>query len=250
MSASDFFSGLPSELGLNILEHVAEHPLWLCRMQQTSHFWAKLATDDGLWRSCCLRWNFLGSTGQWRQTFQQEFTTLRNWHTPKSERCIQSCSLGNLQVCGLLVNERYTIVAGSDIDGTIHVLDTETGEFLRTLSGHGGGAWTPSFGSSPNILLAAGPNRILKVWDLSTGQCIHSLEGHTSTIRCIVSIPNTSLVVTASRDCTLRCVPTVCMRRKPFLITFLGPGTCRPKAESLWTYSRFIRIQFVVWNTV
>ena len=39
--------------------------------------------------------------------------------------------------------------------------------------------------SSGNIIVSGSTDRTLKVWNADTGSCIHTLYGHTSTVRCM-----------------------------------------------------------------
>ena len=36
-----------------------------------------------------------------------------------------------------------------------------------------------------NIIVSGSTDRTLKVWDANTGLCLHTLHGHTSTVRCM-----------------------------------------------------------------
>ncbi|KAI0784011.1 WD40-repeat-containing domain protein, partial [Abortiporus biennis] len=69
----------------------------------------------------------------------------------------------------------------------------------------------------PNALVVSGGcDKDLKVWDVKSGQvffirrldcysyCIQTLSGHTSTIRCLKVLHNLPIVVTGSRDRTIR----------------------------------------------
>ncbi|KJE01930.1 F-box and WD-40 domain-containing protein CDC4 [Cryptococcus gattii NT-10] len=59
-------------------------------------------------------------------------------------------------------------------------------------------------GLKTSLVVSGGCDKQVKVWDLETGQCIHSLPGHTSTIRCIKVLPHRPIAVSGSRDYTLR----------------------------------------------
>ena len=58
----------------------------------------------------------------------------------------------------------------------------------------------PNF--SGNIIVSGSTDRTLKVWDSENGACVHTLYGHTSTVRCMHLHKNR--VVSGSRDATLR----------------------------------------------
>ncbi|QIX00281.1 hypothetical protein AMS68_005798 [Peltaster fructicola] len=107
-------------------------------------------------------------------------------------------------VTSLHLTQDY-IVVGLD-NAKIHVFGP-TGEHLRSLHGHVMGVW--AMAPHGNILVSGGCDRDVRVWDLSTGQPIHMLRGHTSTVRCIKISPSKGpgqpdLAISGSRDTTLR----------------------------------------------
>ena len=53
-----------------------------------------------------------------------------------------------------------------------------------------------------NLIVSGSTDRTLKVWNADTGQCIHTLYGHTSTVRCMDI--HGKVAVSGSRDATLR----------------------------------------------
>ena len=63
---------------------------------------------------------------------------------------------------------------------------------------------TPGWGQPNALVISGGCDKVLRVWDLKSGYCIHVLRGHTSTIRCIKVLPFLPLCVTGSRDSTIR----------------------------------------------
>ncbi|MFB7369484.1 protein kinase [Streptomyces sp. NPDC056222] len=66
-------------------------------------------------------------------------------------------------------------VAASSGIGTVRVWDTESGRTLRELS-----EFTEVYDLSPDgrYLLTGGSDRVLRMWDVRTGECAHRLEGH------------------------------------------------------------------------
>ena len=63
---------------------------------------------------------------------------------------------------------------------------------------------TPGWGQPNALVISGGCDKVLRVWDLKSGYCIHVLRGHTSTIRCFKALPFLPLCVTGSRDATIR----------------------------------------------
>jgi F-box and WD-40 domain protein CDC4 len=101
-------------------------------------------------------------------------------------------------VTSLHLTSKYIIVALDN--AKIHVFDTE-GNALRTLQGHVMGVW--AMVPWDDILVSGGCDRDVRVWDLSTGVCLHTLRGHTSTVRCL-KMSDANTAISGSRDTTLR----------------------------------------------
>jgi F-box and WD-40 domain protein CDC4 len=117
--------------------------------------------------------------------------------------------------CMLL--ESDMILTGSD-DTTINMYDARTGALRNTYEGHEGGVWALQLDG--DILVSGSTDQSIRVWSIATGKCLHSFKGHTSTVRCLaivkpvqidtavdglpVMMPKQPLLVSASRDSTLR----------------------------------------------
>jgi len=101
-------------------------------------------------------------------------------------------------VTSLHLTSKYIIVALDN--AKIHVFDPE-GNSLRTLQGHVMGVW--AMVPWDDILVSGGCDRDVRVWDLSTGACLHTLRGHTSTVRCL-KMSDSTTAISGSRDTTLR----------------------------------------------
>jgi len=101
-------------------------------------------------------------------------------------------------VTSLHLTSKYIILALDN--ARIHVFDTE-GNTLRTLQGHVMGVW--AMVPWGDTLVSGGCDRDVRVWDLRTGHCLHTLRGHTSTVRCL-KMADENTAISGSRDTTLR----------------------------------------------
>ncbi|KAF3908845.1 Beta-TrCP [Dactylellina cionopaga] len=108
------------------------------------------------------------------------------------------------------------ILTGSD-DTNINVYDTNTGALLAKLEGHEGGVWALQYHN--NTLVSGSTDRTVRVWDIESAECTQVFHGHTSTVRClqillptklvakdgkVVYMPKQPLIITGSRDSTLK----------------------------------------------
>lgn len=109
------------------------------------------------------------------------------------------------------------ILTGSD-DTNINVYDTQTGALRTRLVGHEGGVWALQY--EGNVLVSGSTDRSVRVWNIERGICTQVFHGHTSTVRCLqilspteigqttdgkpIMMPKEPLIITGSRDSTLR----------------------------------------------
>ncbi|PVF95831.1 WD40 repeat-like protein [Serendipita vermifera] len=145
--------------------------------------------------------------------------TLKQWMSNLAPRRVTFAAHGSSVVtCLVLSGDR--IITSSD-DHAIHIYDASTGQLIKALEGHQGGVW--ALACSNNILVSGSTDRTIRIWDLKRLECIGTFRGHKSTIRCICIVrpamidvqtaeggtrkekwPKQSLIITGSRDHTLR----------------------------------------------
>jgi WD40 repeat protein len=97
------------------------------------------------------------------------------------------------------------LVAGGE-KFTVVIWDVPTGRELLTLRGHGGDVWATAF--SPDAggrwVASAGEDSAVKVWDSDTGTLIRSFRGHTGLVTTLAFSPDGRLLVSGSRDGTVK----------------------------------------------
>jgi F-box and WD-40 domain protein CDC4 len=101
-------------------------------------------------------------------------------------------------VTSLHLTHKYIVVAMDN--AKIHVFNT-VGDHQKTLKGHVMGVW--AMVPWDDILVSGGCDRDVRVWDMSTGRGLHTLRGHTSTVRCL-KMSDANTAISGSRDTTLR----------------------------------------------
>src|SRR5258708_6955090 len=67
-------------------------------------------------------------------------------------------------------------------DGTVRLLDAESGTMLRLLKGHDDAVTAVAFNPKGGTLATASNDRTVKVWDAAKGDVLHTLAGHSSRV--------------------------------------------------------------------
>jgi len=101
-------------------------------------------------------------------------------------------------VTSLHLTKKYIVVALDN--AKIHVFNTQ-GDHQRTLQGHVMGVW--AMVPWDDILVSGGCDRDVRVWNMASGASMHTLRGHTSTVRCL-KMSDANTAISGSRDTTLR----------------------------------------------
>ncbi|EJT74337.1 F-box/WD repeat-containing protein 7 [Gaeumannomyces tritici R3-111a-1] len=133
----------------------------------------------------------------YKSHFKQRYLVDAAWRTGGQNVTRNITQEGGV-VTSLHLTPKYIIVALDN--AKIHVFDTE-GNAQRTLQGHVMGVW--AMAPWEDLLVSGGCDRDVRVWDLSTGACLHTLRGHTSTVRCL-KMSDSNTAISGSRDTTLR----------------------------------------------
>lgn len=75
---------------------------------------------------------------------------------------------------------------------------------VRTLEGHIGGAHGLALSADGRIVVSAGADKTVKMWDWATGKLVRVLQGNTAPIWAIAVTPDGRYAISASLDRTLR----------------------------------------------
>ncbi|MDJ0599433.1 MAG: NB-ARC domain-containing protein [Crocosphaera sp.] len=94
------------------------------------------------------------------------------------------------------------IVSGGE-DGIVRVwnIETETEDTkLKLKDKHTGRVWSVAFSSDGKILATGSDDCTIKLWDLNTGKCFRTLEGHCSWVWSVSFSPKDEILASASDD--------------------------------------------------
>jgi WD40 repeat protein len=97
------------------------------------------------------------------------------------------------------------LVAGGE-KSTVKIWEVQTGRELHTLEGHRGDVWAAAFSPDPGGLwvASAGEDSTVKLWDSRTGTFVRNFRGHTGIVTAVAFSPDGRLLVSGSRDGTVK----------------------------------------------
>ena len=98
-------------------------------------------------------------------------------------------------------------------DGTVHKLDTSTGNYLFTIKGDGYGMSSVSLSPDGTKIATGFWNNMLRIWGATTGELLSTLTGHTDAVISLAWSLDSSRLASGSQDESVR-------------IWDVGTGTC------------------------
>ncbi|KAI7898256.1 WD40-repeat-containing domain protein [Cokeromyces recurvatus] len=218
----DFLKELPIEISLHILTFI-DDPKTLARAACVSTLWNSLLKDEATWKTLCMKHQYRRRNSSicggelleppsqrrnfsYREYFKRKYNIASAWAHGGGKVKVVEEGFGEGLVTSLQYDSKF-IVVGCD-NHRIEVFDANTAEKIRTLEGHEGGVWALHFKGGEKydpgrILVTGGCDRDVRVWNLDTGELLHVLRGHNSTVRCL-KMKDKRIAVTGSRDTTIR----------------------------------------------
>ncbi|KAI9281818.1 quinon protein alcohol dehydrogenase-like superfamily [Sporodiniella umbellata] len=155
----------------------------------------------------------------WKEVYSERQRVELNWRNNRYRSmsltghtdgvmCLQFCDSSNVLMSG-------------SYDKTIGIWQLDTGEQLRTLTGHTRCVRALQFDEAK--LVTGSMDNTLKIWNWQTGECIRTLEGHTGGVLSLHF--NSKLLASGSTDHTIR------------VWNFLAGECCTLTGHSEWVNS-------------
>ena len=90
-------------------------------------------------------------------------------------------------------------------DGYVRILHGETLNLIGSFDAHKDGATSVLFDpNDSNLLFSGGKDAYLKKWDLQSGTCLRAIPAHNYAIYDLISLKKVEILVSASRDKTIK----------------------------------------------
>lgn len=153
----------------------------------------------------------------YKSLYRRHYLIRRNWMFEDTRPQHLAFRAHDTHVVTCLQFDTDKILTGSD-DNNINVYETRTGVLRAILKGHEGGVWALQY--EGNTLVSGSTDRSVRVWNIQEGRETQVFRGHTSTVRCLqivtpakvgenaegkpIMMPKQPLIITGSRDSTLR----------------------------------------------
>ena len=98
-------------------------------------------------------------------------------------------------------NGQVLAIASQD---TISLLDSSTGQCLKTLYEHEGRVGTVAFSPDGQILASGSSDKTIKLWSVSTGQCLKTLHEHEGRVGTVAFSPDGQILASGSNGETIK----------------------------------------------
>jgi WD40 repeat protein len=90
-------------------------------------------------------------------------------------------------------------------DGRVRILNTDNLSQISEFDAHNGGVTSVLFDQlNSNFLFTGGKDAHLKKWNLNTEECVHSIPAHNYAIYDLIALEQGEMIVSASRDKTIK----------------------------------------------
>ena len=130
----------------------------------------------------------------------ETFTPILPQPSPAMRTLVQNIG----PVWSVAVSPDGQFVVYGNTDGSIRIIDAETGGLINTLLGHSQPVGTLAISGDGRTLVSGSGDQTILVWDLWTGRQKKMLYGHQGWVYAVAISPNGKQVASVGRDQTIR----------------------------------------------
>jgi WD40 repeat protein len=87
------------------------------------------------------------------------------------------------------------------VNGVVTIRDAAGAE-VAVLKGHEGPVFSAAFRRDGKRVATAGADETARIWNVETGELLHTLKSHTAVVQCVAFAPDGKTLVSGSRDAT------------------------------------------------
>ncbi|GAA6619659.1 NB-ARC domain-containing protein [Scytonema sp. NUACC26] len=141
-----------------------------------------------------------------------EDRTVKLWDVSTGQ-CLQTLQGHADAVWSVAFCSTSDILASGSSDNTVKLWNVRTGQCLRTFQGHTSWVFSVAFAAQSSVdssldseygYLASGSlDRTVKIWDVRTGQCLKTLQGHTNQVSSVAFSSDGQILASSSTDETI-----------------------------------------------
>ncbi|HUG90078.1 MAG TPA: protein kinase [Planctomycetaceae bacterium] len=128
--------------------------------------------------------------------------TVRLWDVGDGTQARQFSSDGAIAALAVSPDGRQALLCAEA--GAVVLMDIETGEAIRRMSGFDGNAKSAAFSPDGRYALAGATDRTIRLWNVETGQEVRRFEGHADAVTSVHFSPGGRFLLSGGWDRTLR----------------------------------------------
>lgn len=168
--------------------------------------WEKKITHDCIWKPICQEYGIITTETvtdydqtkpNYFNTFKQNLTLAKNWTLFQSKRYELHCNKG--PILSLLIAHLTRVFSG-DIDGTIHVWNAQSNQYVASIRAHE--KHVSCLTHHKNMLASGSSDTTIVIHNITTLERTNILQGHEGPVTSLVFAPTTTTTTSTTSTTT------------------------------------------------